>query len=352
MVNVDFKDATRRINKVTCTDAKLSNRGGLTPIFRYIENIGFFGLLDRTVHDIRLSSKGRPVSFIIRQILAYMIDGTTHAISGFDRLCSDAGYAATLEVEQDNLISSHTVKRFFRKVVTFSKTSMLRTVLNQLFVWRLHVTQAAVIVLDIDTMVLDNDDADKREGVSPTYQNKKGFQNQQITWQGIVVDAIFRRGTSHSNHGNDVMHAVKRVVDLIRKQYRRDVPIILTSDCGFLDEKNFDYFDRTLEILFVCSGTLYDSVTRYVASCSAETFSVYTHGAKQWEYVAFGSRLKSWKDVGFIRTIFTCPLSDERGQMLLSFARPDSVLYTNIGCNRALTGSLEACRVRTIPFCQ
>jgi len=49
--------------------------------------------------------------------------------------------------------------------------------------------------MDLDTMVLDNDDAKQRHGVDVTYKNKRGFQPLQLTWGGKIVDALFRRVT-------------------------------------------------------------------------------------------------------------------------------------------------------------
>lgn len=325
-----YKDTGCGINKIETTTATLSNRGGLAFVMKYIESTGFFKLVGSCITGICTHGKGKNAAFLIRQILAFFIDGTYKAISSFDILQNDEGYAATLEVKKENLISSHTVKRFFRKF-TFPRCGMLRKVLNHLFIWRLQVECPEVIVLDGDTMVLDNDDADRREGVSPTYKQVKGFQNLQITWRGIVADALFRRGSAHSNHGNDLKQSVKRIVNLIRSRYRADVPIILTTDSGFLDEKNLSYFAETLGIYFVCFGKLYDSVREYVSGCGEDNFKSFENGKTRWEYVEFASRLKSWKQLGFVRTIFTKLSCDENGQMLLDFARPDSVLYTNIG---------------------
>jgi hypothetical protein len=140
-----YKDAGCGINRIETTNATLSNRGGLAFILRYIESIGFFHLVETTVEGIRLNAKGKSVSYLIRQILAFFIDGTFKAISAFDTLRDDEGYAATLEVKKENLVSSHTVKRFFKKF-TFPRCGMLRKVLNQLFIWRLQVVRPTVIV--------------------------------------------------------------------------------------------------------------------------------------------------------------------------------------------------------------
>jgi len=86
-------------------------------------------------------------------------------------------------------------------------------------------------------MVLDNDDAKKRQGVDVTYKKKCGFQPLQITWCGKIVDALFRRGSAHSNHGSDVKTMMKDIVTLIRTRYCPNVPIVLTTDSGFMDER-------------------------------------------------------------------------------------------------------------------
>ena len=62
-----------------------------------------------------------------------------------------------------------------------------------------------VIELGIDTMVMDNDDAKCRHGVKPTYKKKKGFQPLQMNWGRFIVDAVFRSGDKHSNHGDTVL---------------------------------------------------------------------------------------------------------------------------------------------------
>jgi len=191
---------------VNITATTISCRGGLTFISHYIEKIKFFRLINKKVSGFRSRLKGKATSFIIRQILWFFINGSHKAISGFDLLKKDEGYASVLEVSKEDLVSSHAVKRFFKKF-TYFKCDILRKILN----------------------------------ATP-----------------------------------------------------------LTN------------------------------------------FKEYSRGKKIWHYTEFGSKLDSWKKVGFLRTIFTPQLCDDNGQMLLDIARPDSVLYTNIGCNAILTAKLEA----------
>jgi len=351
MNTTKYKDTSLTINKIGTTANTISGRGGLSFISRYIENIKLFPLIDKKLSSLRFNLKGKTISFIIRQILMFFIDGTHKAISGFDIVKKDAGYASILEVKKEDLLSSHAIKRFFRKFSYF-KCAVLRKILNTLFIWRLGIKRPDVIVLDIDTMVLNNDDAKAREGVSVTYKDEKGFQPLQITWGNFIIDALFRRGSAHSNHGNDVQKAMKRVVDLIRTRYSIKVPIILTLDSGFLDEKNLHYFEEKLGILFVCFGKLYESIKNYVCAIPTRDYSEYSNNRQLWHYTEFGSKLKSWEKVGFLRTIFTTQLCDDNGQMLLDIARPDSVLYTNIGCNEKLTQQLKTAGHEELVSCE
>ncbi len=333
------KSTGRQITTVQITSDKITGRGGLLFILRYLERIKIFHVIETILGEVCKNKKGKRVEFIMRQIMAKMIDGSDTSITGFDRLKQDEGYAAEIEVKKEAMLSSHMVKRFFRKFVGL-KYVLFRKVLIELFVWRLHIKQPKIIVLDIDTMVLDNDDAKKRQGVDVTYKNKKGYQPLQISWENKIVDALFRRGSAHSNHGNDVQRMVAQIVKTIRHRYRKDVPILLTADSGFMDEKNFNYFEKELKILYICYGKLYDSVKEYIQAVERREFKQYRNKKISWGYYEFGSKLKSWER--FRRTIYTQLEREENGQLLLEFARPDAVLYTNLGLDNAMTEQLLA----------
>jgi hypothetical protein len=332
------KSTGKQISTVEITTDKITGRGGIPLILRYVEKIKFFHLIDNLVGQVWGSSKGKGSGFILRQVVAKMMDGSDLSIQGFDRLRQDEGYAAALEVNREEMVSSHTVKRFFKKFFG-TGYKVYRRVLLELFVWRLVIMKPSVIVLDMDTMVLDNDDAQKREGVSVTYKNKKGYQPLQISWEGKIVDAYFRRGSAHSNHGNDVKRILKEVVELIRKRYDKDVPIILTCDSGFMAEDNFEYFEKELKVHYICNGKQYEAVKEAARQARRKGSETYTSSNAQWEYNDFVSKLDSWAQER--RTIYTRLVRKEK-QLLLDFARPDSVLYTNIGTEPKMTVQLKA----------
>lgn len=333
-----IKTTGYHITKIEATDDKINGRGGLAFILRYFENIKVFGLIESVFFGLCANRKGKSAGMIIRQIMAKMIDGTDHSISGFDRLKKDEGYGAIIETNRRDLLSSYMVKRFFRKFI-YGKEKLFRKILTELFVWRLKITQPPVIILDMDTMVLDNDGAKKRHGVDVTYKNKKGFQPLQLSWGTKIIDALFRRGSAHSNHGDDAKIMVKKAVKIIRSRYSEQVPIIVTMDSGFFDQKNLEYFEDELKIFYVITGKLYKGVKKHVEGLAEKEFKDFIGKNNRWKYVEFGSKLDSWKK--FRRAIYTS-LVQEDGQMLLEFARPDTVLYTNIGMSGDKTAQLEA----------
>ena len=114
---------------------------------------------------------------------------------------------------EQELASSHAVKRFFTKF-SFVQVYLFRHLLQRLFIWRLKKTCPTVIELGLDSMVLDNDDALKRQGVQPTYKKVKGFHPLQMNWGRYMVDAVFRGGSKHSNHGKT---AEKMLVHIVKK---------------------------------------------------------------------------------------------------------------------------------------
>ena len=216
-----------KITKLGVTNDKISARGGISLYLRYIQNIKLFGLMSVTFTSfIVISSKGLQLQQFLKQILAYFIDGTDMSISGFDRKKNDKGYAALLESQKCDMASSHQIKRFFIKFI-FIKDGIYNKILHELFIWRLLIENPKIIILGIDTMVMDNDDSKKREGNEPTYKKKKGFQPLHICWGPFLIDVLFRKGSAHSNHGTDYTDRVKAVVELIRKRYSKEVPIII-----------------------------------------------------------------------------------------------------------------------------
>ncbi len=104
-----------KIARIEATSEKITGRGGLLFFLRYLENIGFYRLLRSRFPFLKGSKKGFCPEQIFKQLFAFYVDGSDMSMSGFDRRQSDESYAALLESGVDEMVSSHQVKRFFRK---------------------------------------------------------------------------------------------------------------------------------------------------------------------------------------------------------------------------------------------
>lgn len=323
------------INNIEVTEDVLTSRAGLSLFVKYVRSIVLFPYLEDLFSKIRKSSKGQGISEVFKQLFCFFMDGTSRHLSYFDTLKRDEGYAGSIETAPENMLSSHAVKRFFRAIL-LPWAFTYRKVLQKLFLWRLDIVKPMVIILGLDTMVMDNDEAEKRHGVKPTYKKEKGFQPIQMTWDRFIVDAIFRSGDKHSNHGDDAAKMVKGIVSLIRKHYREDVPIIIRLDSGFFDQRLFKVFE-SLHIGYICGGKLYDDIGAFVSNCDKSLWGHYKNKKQVWDYVEFGDRRGNWNE--FRRAVFCQPVYEDK-QMLFKFARPDTILYTNLGMGGSIDEQL------------
>ena len=314
------------IHDVEITEDVLTSRAGLALFVRYLRSIELFPYMENIFGNIRKSRKGQEITEIFKQLFCFFIDGTSRHLVYFDRLKEDEGYRSSIESEPDEMLSSHAVKRFFMAILV-CWSFMFRRVLQKLFLWRLSIAKPALILLGLDTMVMNNDEADKRHGVKPTYKKVKGFQPLQLTWGRFIIDAIFRSGDKHSNHSNDAERMLRNIVGLIRKHYSEEVPIVVRMDSGFFDQKLLAVLE-SLKIGYICGGKLYDDIGVFVANCDKPHWDCYENKRQVWDYVEFGDRRGNWKI--FRRALYCRPVYEDE-QMLFRFARPDTVLYTNLG---------------------
>ena len=335
-----YRKKELQICAIEKTSERLTGRAGLSLFVSYLHNIDIFPLIDRCFSTIRKTKKGLPIFEIFKQVLCFMADGTSRHVSYFDHLAKDSGYAAGIETAMGQMASSHRIKRFF-KGFAWTRIFLFRRLLQHLFVWRLQVVQPDLIELGIDTLVLDNDDAQCRHGVKPTYKRVKGFQPLQLNWGRLIVDAVFRGGDKHSNHGRTVEQMISHIVKLIRKKYRRDVPIIFRMDSGFFDQKIFEVCEQ-LKVGYVCGGKMYEDIKAMAANTDDGLWSAFSSHKKQaWQYIEFGSRRGNWE---VFRRALYCRLVDDGRQLYLPSCRPDTVIITNIGCGQQIDEWLKAAK--------
>ena len=333
----NYRKKELKINAIEITNERLTGRAGLALFVAYLHQIDIFPLFDRYFGSIRKSKKGIPVFELFKQVLCFMVDGTSRHLSYFDQLAADPGYAGSIETDIAQMASSHRIKRFF-KAFAWTRIFLFRKLLQRLFIWRLNIEQPEVIELGIDTMVMDNDDAKCRHGVKPTYQKTKGFQPLQMNWRRLIIDAVFRGGDKHSNHGDTVQKMIRHIVKIIRKQYIKDIPIVIRMDSGFFDQKIFKVCEE-LNIGYVCGGKLYKDIKELTIQSKDEDWTRYCSDKKDyWEYMEFGSRRGNWRQ--FRRAIY-CRLTNDGDQLYLPGCRPDTVIITNIGQGQKIDEQLK-----------
>lgn len=332
------KKKSEKIHKIGITSDTLSSRGGLSFFSKYLENTQILSFLQTLFGFIRKTKKGQEIDVIFKQLICYLMDGTSRHLTYFDQLKEDEGYAASLELPKDEMLSSHSVKRFF-KAFSMVRVWGFRCVLRHLFLWRLRLEQPQVIYLGIDSMVMDNDEAAKRDGVQPTYKKKKGFHPLQMTWKCFIVDALFRGGKKHCNHGVAVERMVRKMVQYIRQNYREDIAIVILLDSGFCDEKLFKVFEA-LEIGYICGGKIYNDLVEFAGMIEDGIWDKYTKDKQEWNYFDFNDKRESWaKD----RRAILCRFNPLDPQQVFDAFRPLTILYTNIGLGEAIDEQLRAC---------
>jgi hypothetical protein len=157
------------------------------------------------------------------------MEGTSSSLGHFDDLAEDESYRDCIAVTDLKTVSSHAIKRFFH-FFTSAKNRLFRGVLLRLFGFMLTSIKPTEVVLDIDSVVYDNDDALKREGSTPTYKKVKGFQLLLVKWGSFIVCADFRTGSAHCNRGNGLKYAFVSLVKVIRKALGDDISIRVTMD--------------------------------------------------------------------------------------------------------------------------
>lgn len=332
--------SNNRVKGVGQTGNVISDRAGINTFVRYIGRINIIILMSFFFKFLRKNSKGASVENILFQIICNQALGDSRHLVYFDHLKEDKGYAAALETKQDNLISSHTVKRFYNSISS-KMLILFRVVLLRLFIWRLHISNPDIIILNLDVMPMDNNDAKKREGVNYTYKKVFGFAPIQMTWGKFIIDSIFRSGEKHSNHEDDAIKMIRRVVERIKSKYNHNTPIIIRMDSGYFDQKLFNAMEE-IGIGYIVGGVFFPDIKHFLGNIPHKEFKPH-FGKKDediWEYFEFGDCRKSWSNKKFRRAIFYRSIFEEN-RCLLPGTRPGTCVYTNLGMGQIIDDQLK-----------
>ena len=344
------KAQSARISRTNVTEETLTARAGMALFSRYLAATGLPAYLATLFASLRKSGKGIALADLFKQLLCFFFDGTSRHLTFFDELKQKAGYAAAIETRLEEMASSHQVKRLLAKF-TIGHRNVFRCVLRELFRWRLRQQQPEVVVLGLDTTVLENTYARAREGVSWTYKQTPGFQplhlslEALISWGSLIIDGSLRAGRTSGNRGRLPGQMIRSAAKVVRAVLGEETPIIVRMDAGFFDQKLF----RELEeagIFYVTAGRCYPDVKTMADSLGPEEFTLYSNGKARWRWAEWFNCRSTWRT--FRRLIYLETEREQEGQQVFAFARRPSVLYTNLSSYWVRRSS--ACREALQPY--
>lgn len=328
-IKKNLRENKVKINELSITNDTLCNRSGLIFFHKYLQSINIDNLILRYFGSLRKNKKGKDLFDIFSQLICFFADGTNNSMSYLDILKDDKAYAGIIEREKSDLISSHSAKRFFRKF-SYLRNFKFRNLFQNLFIWRLKIEQPKTIELDVDVFILDNDDANKKEGCFPTYKRKKGFSDYAIKWNNLVIDNLLRGGSKHSNSGNTVINSLKHIIKKIRSEYKEDVEILINMDAGFFDEKIFEFLEE-MDVKYVCSGKIYKSIQKEGFEKFEKEEKYFVSSSKKninkWQYAELQDKRGTWKKSR--RAVYTCQVVTKNQKLLPCFGVA-RIYYTNI----------------------
>ena len=323
----NFRRRRDGIGSVESCERELSSRSGLCCYMEYLDPQGLLGFISEHFEHHRKSKKGLSLGSLVTQLLGFFADGTNTALSFFDVLKDDSSRFSLLGIEQGSAASSHTMKRFLKKF-QLGDMRLFESIYLELFAWRLKVEQPKVLELCLDSVVYNNDDALKRHGCSPTYKKVKGFQPLNVLWNGYTAWSRFRSGSTHGNHGTAAATAIKQVTQKARSVLP-NVQIIWRLDSGFFDQELFQLCND-LNTICIITGKMYNDVKEAVGNVAESAWRHLKKKNAHWRFAEISYMPKSWKPrIARTTTIYTSLVSNEHGQGVFSFERPDQVIVSN-----------------------
>lgn len=316
-----------KIDFIESTTDLMNGRAGLSAFSRYVVTVGVLNALEKEFGSLRKNSKGLTLRQFFHQTITWMADGTSRHINYFDELKQDESYAGVIEVSPDELASQDAIKRLF-KAFRKGHEKKFRDILLEIFLARIRSEKPQIISLTLDSMVMDNDEAEVRHGVEPTYKGKKGFHPVQVIYNGMIIDGIFRNGKSGTHEFKKSKAMLCRIITAIREKYDKDVFIIVKLDSGYYDQRLVALLDE-LRVGFLLTGKNYESMREKVIKIPETSWKTLKNDDKQaWSFVEFEYKSDSWPKE--YRAFYTQPHYDEKGEFMLEFARPSNVILTNI----------------------
>ena len=75
--NINYRKRELEISAIEITSDRLTGRAGLALFVAYLHQIQIFPVIDRFFGSMRKSKKGVEIFELIKQVLCFMVDGTS-----------------------------------------------------------------------------------------------------------------------------------------------------------------------------------------------------------------------------------------------------------------------------------
>lgn len=320
-------------NPIEATTDCLTGRAGIASFAKFLHSLGLPRMLAEAFPNLKKNGKGASTVDFFTSLLCWFMLGDSRHLSSFDDLKKEKCTQTLFGVE--DVPGTAAVKRFLARFVAKHELRF-RDILSKLFLRRIRDVRPEVIFLGLDSMVMNNDDASCRQGVDSTYKRCLGYHPLQLTWMGMIIDGMFRRGNRGTHEFENTVSMLERTVRLIRAELGENIPIIIRMDAGYCDEKLMVYLNEELKVGFQVGGRLYEDFKQNISSIPEEAWSEYNSKGRSWKFMEMGFKCKSWGQ--YYRAVLTQVDSREDGSLYLDFARPTSLILTNLGQNRDLFG--------------
>ena len=245
------------------TSKPLSGWGGLSLMFEYLEQIGFFDQLRAVIKEMKRSNN-RVESFdVVLTFLATVLMGGNR-FAHVQRVLHDEVVRRISGARR--LGSEDTVRRFFLSL-SASEAEDLYTALQR-FTSTLLMRDIREDVLDLDSTILER--YGQQEGVSKGYHSRRGGQQSHHPLLGMlsrskhIVLAWLREGGAQTLRGADEF--VRELLARLPAGFRITA---IRADSGFFNEQYLRLFEQE-NLPYIIPIRMHPPIKRFVASIAAE----------------------------------------------------------------------------------
>ena len=235
------------------TDETIVGSGGLPAFVRFLRQMGLREVVaNKWVPLHKKNRKGLSPDEIVEQLIAYIACGGRKSLEGLQEWSDGESLREVLGWRKR--ISPDSVARLLKGVKDYRAfENLVNELLRRMVVAIGQEEGWDYIEVAADTKVLAQPYAKKREGVTATYRDTRGYHPLYVMVNGYIAGVRFRPGNQHGNYGNEVDELVKELVIALRRGLGEKVTLVVRMDSGFMDGELFALLD-SLDVYFAIGG--------------------------------------------------------------------------------------------------